>query len=47
MTGPKSNQADVAIIIVSTSEAKWLEPCLSTVFAVVRSKQEQVGKPAC
>ena len=27
------DQADLAIIIVSTNEAKWLEPCLSTVFA--------------
>jgi GT2 family glycosyltransferase len=26
-------QADLAIIIVSTNEAKWLEPCLSSVFA--------------
>src|SRR5919107_2453330 len=25
--------ADLAIIIVSTNEAKWLTPCLSTVFA--------------
>ena len=33
MTGPTTDQADVAIIIVSTNEAKWLEPCLSTVFA--------------
>src|SRR2546430_503845 len=33
MTGPTNDQADVAIIIVSTNEAKWLEPCLSTVFA--------------
>ena len=33
MTGPTEDQADVAIIIVSTNEAKWLEPCLSTVFA--------------
>ena len=33
MTGPTNGQADVAIIIVSTNEAKWLEPCLSTVFA--------------
>lgn len=24
---------DVAVIIVSTNEARWLEPCLSTVFA--------------
>ncbi len=24
---------DLAIVIVSTNEAKWLEPCLSTVFA--------------
>ena len=33
MTGPTKDQADVAIIIVSTNEAKWLEPALSTVFA--------------
>jgi GT2 family glycosyltransferase len=33
VTGPTTEQADVAIIIVSTNEAKWLEPCLSTVFA--------------
>ena len=33
VTGPTKDQADVAIIIVSTNEAKWLEPCLSTVFA--------------
>ena len=32
MTGPTTEQADVAIIIVSTNEAKWLEPCLRTVF---------------
>src|ERR1700754_1985626 len=25
--------ADLAIIIVSTNEARWLQPCLSTVFA--------------
>jgi len=25
--------ADLAIVIVSTNEARWLEPCLSTVFA--------------
>jgi N-acetylglucosaminyl-diphospho-decaprenol L-rhamnosyltransferase len=25
--------ADLAIIVVSTNEARWLEPCLSTVFA--------------
>src|SRR3954453_14273794 len=28
-TGPV---ADLAIIIVSTNEARWLEPCLRTVF---------------
>jgi N-acetylglucosaminyl-diphospho-decaprenol L-rhamnosyltransferase len=28
-----SADADLAIIIVSTNEARWLEPCLSTVFA--------------
>jgi GT2 family glycosyltransferase len=33
VTGPTANRADVAIIIVSTNEAKWLEPCLRTVFA--------------
>jgi GT2 family glycosyltransferase len=33
VTGPSTEQADVAIIIVSTNEAKWLQPCLSTVFA--------------
>jgi len=33
VTGPTTDQADVAIIIVSTNEAKWLEPALSTVFA--------------
>jgi N-acetylglucosaminyl-diphospho-decaprenol L-rhamnosyltransferase len=27
------SRADLAIVIVSTNEAKWLEPCLSTVFA--------------
>jgi GT2 family glycosyltransferase len=32
VTGPSEDQPDVAIIIVSTNEAKWLEPCLSTVF---------------
>ena len=32
MTGPMTEQADVAIIIVSTNEAKWLESCLRTVF---------------
>ncbi|HYM53829.1 MAG TPA: glycosyltransferase [Solirubrobacteraceae bacterium] len=24
--------ADLAIVIISTNEAHWLEPCLSTVF---------------
>jgi GT2 family glycosyltransferase len=33
VTGPTKDQADVAIIMVSTNEAKWLEPALSTVFA--------------
>jgi N-acetylglucosaminyl-diphospho-decaprenol L-rhamnosyltransferase len=28
-----SPRHDLAIVIVSTNEAKWLEPCLSTVFA--------------
>jgi GT2 family glycosyltransferase len=32
VTGPTTEQADVAIIIVSTNEAKWLESCLRTVF---------------
>jgi N-acetylglucosaminyl-diphospho-decaprenol L-rhamnosyltransferase len=32
VTGPTADQADIAIIIVSTNEAKWLEPCLRTVF---------------
>jgi N-acetylglucosaminyl-diphospho-decaprenol L-rhamnosyltransferase len=32
MTGPDAPQADLAIIIVSTNEAHWLEPCLRTVF---------------
>jgi GT2 family glycosyltransferase len=32
VTGPSTNQADLAIIVVSTNEAKWLEPCLRTVF---------------
>jgi GT2 family glycosyltransferase len=33
VTGHSQQPADVAIIIVSTNEAKWLEPCLRTVFA--------------
>jgi GT2 family glycosyltransferase len=32
MTGPTTDQADVAIIVVSTNEARWLESCLRTVF---------------
>ena len=32
MTGPDAPQADLSIIIVSTNEAHWLEPCLRTVF---------------
>lgn len=32
MTGPSSEIADLAIVIVSTNEAHWLEPCLRTVF---------------
>jgi N-acetylglucosaminyl-diphospho-decaprenol L-rhamnosyltransferase len=32
VTGQTTDQADVAIIVVSTNEAKWLEPCLRTVF---------------
>ena len=32
------DQADLAIIIVSTNEANWLEPCLSTVFAARRRR---------
>ena len=32
MTGPDAPQADLSIIIVSTNEARWLEPCLRTVF---------------
>lgn len=31
-TGPSGDRADLAIVIVSTNEAHWLEPCLSTVF---------------
>jgi N-acetylglucosaminyl-diphospho-decaprenol L-rhamnosyltransferase len=33
MTGAGEPQADLSIIIVSTNEARWLEPCLRTVFA--------------
>ena len=29
---PTRPVADLAIIIVSTNEARWLEPCLQTVF---------------
>ena len=32
MTG-RGDIADLAIIVVSTNEAKWLEPCLRTVYA--------------
>jgi GT2 family glycosyltransferase len=32
VTGPAARRADLAIIVVSTNEARWLEPCLSTVF---------------
>jgi GT2 family glycosyltransferase len=32
MTGRDSALADLAIIVVSTNEAHWLEPCLRTVF---------------
>jgi N-acetylglucosaminyl-diphospho-decaprenol L-rhamnosyltransferase len=31
-SGTDSPVADVAVIVVSTNEAHWLEPCLSTVF---------------
>lgn len=34
MISPKcSGPADLAIIVISTNEARWLEPCLRTVFA--------------
>ena len=32
MTGSSDQPADLAIIVVSTNEARWLEPCLSSVF---------------
>jgi N-acetylglucosaminyl-diphospho-decaprenol L-rhamnosyltransferase len=32
MTHREAPQADVTIIVVSTNEARWLEPCLRTVF---------------
>jgi GT2 family glycosyltransferase len=32
MPGTQRKQADLSIIIVSTNEARWLEPCLRTVF---------------
>ncbi len=32
MTGDSNHPADLAIIVVSTNEARWLEPCLRTVF---------------
>jgi N-acetylglucosaminyl-diphospho-decaprenol L-rhamnosyltransferase len=32
MTGRDAPQADLSIIVVSTNEARWLEPCLRTVF---------------
>jgi N-acetylglucosaminyl-diphospho-decaprenol L-rhamnosyltransferase len=32
MTGPDAPQADLSIIVVSTNEARWLEPCLRTIF---------------
>jgi N-acetylglucosaminyl-diphospho-decaprenol L-rhamnosyltransferase len=32
MTGPRTEIADLAIVVVSTNEAHWLEPCLRTVF---------------
>ena len=33
MTQNGNAPADVAIIVVSTNEARWLEPCLRTIFA--------------
>jgi GT2 family glycosyltransferase len=33
MTPNGAQSADLAIIVVSTNEARWLEPCLRTVFA--------------
>jgi GT2 family glycosyltransferase len=32
VTGTAAPPADLSIIIVSTNEARWLEPCLRTVF---------------
>src|SRR5581483_7330886 len=32
MSPTSSGMNDLAIIIISTNEARWLEPCLSTVF---------------
>jgi len=34
LTSPPSQPtADIAIVVVSTNEARWLKPCLSTIFA--------------
>jgi N-acetylglucosaminyl-diphospho-decaprenol L-rhamnosyltransferase len=32
MTGADKQRADLSIIVVSTNEARWLEPCLRTIF---------------
>jgi GT2 family glycosyltransferase len=32
MVNPSRTEADLAVVIVSTNEARWLEPCLRTVF---------------
>jgi len=32
MKQPETQQPDLSIIIVSTNEARWLEPCLRTIF---------------
>jgi GT2 family glycosyltransferase len=32
VTGSDAPQADLSIIVVSTNEARWLEPCLRTIF---------------
>lgn len=40
--GPTTERADLAIIIVSTNEAHWLEPCLSTVLAQAGSARLDV-----
>ena len=32
MSRPEEQQSDLSIIIVSTNEARWLEPCLRTIF---------------